>query len=101
MAEEKEKVLELLPIVGGAGEVSAAEELLRRRLAALEERLEQMKLSRRVLLRLLDRAEADRRVEVCNLRLENQRLRRQNKWLANSIWEKNGQIVRLKLAQKD
>lgn len=97
MANEKVYQLELLPCFGGERTPSPTEQLLSKRVAALEERLEQMKLSRRVLLRLLDRAENDRKVEVCNLRMENQRLRRQNQALANSLWAKNSQIVRLKM----
>lgn len=99
MANDKVYQLELLPCLGGEHTPSAAEQLLSRRVAALEERLEQMKLSRRVLLRLLDRAENDRKVEVGNLRMENQRLKRQNLALANSLWAKNSQIVRLKMDQ--
>ncbi len=95
MANEKVYQLELLPCFGGEHVPSPTEQLLSRRVAALEERLEQMKLSRRVLLRLLDRAESDRKVEVGNLRLENQRLKKQA--LANSLWAKNSQIVRLKM----
>ena len=97
MAKEKVYQLELLPCFGGEHVPSPTEQLLSRRVAALEERLEQMKLSRRVLLRLLDRAESDRKVEVGNLRLENQRLKKQNQALANSLWAKNSQIVRLKM----
>ena len=82
MANEKVYQLELLPCFGGEHVPSPTEQLLSRRVAALEERLEQMKLSRRVLLRLLDRAENDRKVEVGNLRLENQRLKKQNQALA-------------------
>ena len=89
MANEKVYQLELLPCFGGEHVPSPTEQLLSRRVAALEERLEQMKLSRRVLLRLLDRAENDRKVEVGNLRLEN------------SLWAKNSQIVRLKMNVQD
>ena len=80
---------------------SPTEQLLQQRVEALEERLEQMKLSRRVLLRLLDRAESNRQVEVGNLRLENQRLKKQNQALANNLWAKNSQIVRLKMGAPD
>jgi len=54
-----------------------------------------------VLLRLLDRAGSHRQVEVGNLRLENQRLKKQNQALANNLWAKNSQIVRLKMGAPD
>ena len=79
--------LELLPCFGGDGEATPLELALRQRVAALEERLEQMRLSRRVLMRILERTEQDRRVELENLRRENDRLRRKNHLLARLSWE--------------
>lgn len=79
--------LVLLPGFGEEREVSVAEELLRQRVEALEERLEQMRLSRRVLMRILERAEQDRQVEIANLRRENERLHQQNRRLARSAWQ--------------
>lgn len=78
--------LVVLPGLGGEREVSAQEQLLRDKVAALEERLEQMRISRRVLMRILERAEQDNRVELGNLRRENERLRRQNGLLARRAW---------------
>ncbi|MCI9045059.1 MAG: translation initiation factor 2 [Peptococcaceae bacterium] len=101
MENEKVYQLELLPCFGDERRPSPTEQLLQQRVEALEERLEQMKLSRRVLLRLLDRAESNRQVEVGNLRLENQRLKKQNQALANNLWAKNSQIVRLKMGAPD
>lgn len=91
--------LVLLPGWGAEREVSIAEQLLRQRVEALEERLEQMKVSRRVLMRILERSEQDKQVELGNLRRENQRLRRQNLLLAKSAWQGNTRFVRLKQQQ--
>ncbi len=97
MSEEgKTGQLELLPCFGVQQEASFGEQLLSRRIEVLEEKIAQMKASRRVLLRLLERAEQERRIEAGNLRMENQRLRRQNKLLAHSLWDKNREIVALK-----
>ena len=101
MENEKVYQLELLPCFGDERRPSPTEQLLQQRVEALEERLEQLKLSRRVLLRLLDRAESQGQVEVGNLRLENQRLKKQNQALANNLWAKNSQIVRLKMGAPD
>lgn len=96
MKESKTGELELLPCFGVAEDVAFGEQLLRRRVENLEEKIAQMKASRRVLLRLLERADQERRIETGNLRMENQRLRRQNKMLAHSLWDKNREIVLLK-----
>ena len=87
--------LEILPCFASNRRASVAEQLLAQRVEALEERLEQMKVSRRVLMRLLENAEQDRKVEVGNLRQENQRLRLQNRMLAHNLWDKNRRIVLL------
>ncbi len=91
MNEQQEKGgalnLELLPCFGSGREQSPAEQALQRQVAALEERLEQMRLSRRVLMRILERTEQDRRVELENLRRENDRLRKKNYLLARLSWE--------------
>jgi hypothetical protein len=84
--DDKVFELELLPCFGESPKISVGEQLLAQRVEALEERLEQMKMSRRVLMRILERAEEERRVEVGNLQLENQRLRRQNQALTHSLW---------------
>lgn len=78
--------LVVLQGLGRERDVTAVELVLRDKVAALEERLEQMRLSRRVLMRILERTEQDSRVELENLRRENERLRRQNLRLARTAW---------------
>ncbi len=76
------------------------EKLLAQRIEALEERLEQMRLSRRVLLRILEQSELERKTEVAKLQVENSRLQKQNTSFAHSLMEKNQRIVSLQ-SQKD
>lgn len=80
--------LVVLPGQGDKREVSLGELLLRERVAALEERLEQMKLSRRVLMKILERSEQEKQVVVANLRRENERLRQQNGRLIKIAWNR-------------
>lgn len=83
--EQADKLI-LVPGFGTDRDISVAEQLLRQRVEALEERLEQMRLSRRVLMRLLERTEQDKQVALSNLQRENQRLRKQNRQLAQFAW---------------
>ena len=93
MGDELE--LTLLPCFGEETKRTLAEQLLQQRVEALEERLEQMRLSRRVLMRILEQAEQDKQVELGNLRRENERLRRQNSLLVHRAWERNVRLVRI------
>lgn len=49
---------------------------LQKRLAALEEQLQRLRLSRRILMDLLLAQERNKRAEIDRLRAENERLRR-------------------------
>lgn len=71
------------------------EKLLYQRIEALEERLEQMRLSRRVLLRILEQSEEDKKNQLLRLEKENTKLQRQNCYFAKSLMEKNNRIVSL------
>lgn len=74
---------------------SPTEKILAQRVEALEERLEQMRLSRKVLLRILEQSELERKTEVAKLKVENTKLQRQNNAFAHSLMEKNQTIVTL------
>lgn len=65
------------------------------RVRDLEKKLAQVRLSRRVLLHLLERVETDRNVFLSKLEKENRRLQRANVRYARSILKKNQQIVEL------
>ncbi|MEW6448065.1 MAG: translation initiation factor 2 [Bacillota bacterium] len=65
------------------------------RVRDLEEKLAQARLSRRVLLHLLERVETDRNVFLSKLEKENRRLQQANARYARSILKKNQQIIEL------
>ncbi|MDD2568812.1 MAG: translation initiation factor 2 [Clostridia bacterium] len=67
----------------------------RERVNTLEERLEQMRLSRRVLLRILEQAELERKIQVAELTRSNKELKRHNACYIASIMEKNKRIIAL------
>ena len=76
------------------------ERLLDMRVGALEDRLEQMRLSRRVLLQILEKSENEHQNQMANMEKENQRLRQEIKRLhkqtaayATEIMEKNRLIA--------
>ncbi len=71
------------------------ERLLYQRIEALEERLEQMRLSRRVLLRILEQSEEDKRSQLRRLEKENHKLQKQNCYFAKSLMAKNHEIMNL------
>jgi hypothetical protein len=71
------------------------EKLLYQRISALEERLEQMRLSRRVLLRILEQSEEDKKNQLLRLEKENTKLQRQNCYFAKSLMAKNNEIMNL------
>lgn len=77
------------------------ERLLYQRIEALEERLEQMRLSRRVLLRILEQSEEDKKMQLQRLEKENNKLQRQNCHFAKSLMEKNNTIMSLAGVAKD
>lgn len=68
---------------------------LERRVQELEDKLLQLRLSRRVLMHLLERIEQEKAVFVEKLERENKRLHRTNQHFAQSLLEKNRQIIEL------
>lgn len=77
------------------------EKLLYQRIEALEERLEQMRLSRRVLLRILEQSEEDKRNQLARLEKENTKLQKQNCYFAKSLMAKNNEIMNLSASLTD
>ncbi|KLU67988.1 hypothetical protein DEAC_c03970 [Desulfosporosinus acididurans] len=71
-------------------------QLLRARVGELEQRVEHLRVSRRVLMNLLEKVEREKVALVHNLEKENVRLQRDNKRFANWIFSKNKEIVELK-----
>ena len=73
----------------------------RDRVSTLEERLEQMRLSRRVLLRILEQSELERKTEVASLVRLNKELKRHNAGYIASIMEKNKELIALRESRVD
>lgn len=68
---------------------------LKRRIQELEEKVEQLRLSRRVLMNLIDKIERDRTGFLNRLEKENRKLHRNNYRYAQRLLWKNRQIVEL------
>ena len=69
--------------------------LLRARIGELEQRVEHLRVSRRVLMNLLEKVEREKVALVYHLEKENVRLQRDNKRFAKWIFSKNKEIVEL------
>ena len=69
--------------------------LLRARVGELEQRVEHLRVSRRVLMNLLEKVEREKVALVHRLEKENVRLQRDNKRFAKWIFSKNREIVEL------
>jgi hypothetical protein len=68
---------------------------LKTRIRELEEKLAQVRLSRRVLLHLLEQVEKERNLFMESLEKENRRLQRTNARYVRSLLKKNQQIIEL------
>lgn len=69
--------------------------LLKARVGELEQRIEHLRVSRRVLMNLLEKVEREKVSLVHRLEKENVRLHRDNKRFAQWIFSKNREIVEL------
>ena len=69
--------------------------LLRARVGELEQRIEHLRVSRRVLMNLLEKVEREKVDLVHSLEKENVQLHRDNKRFAQWIFSKNKEIVEL------
>lgn len=69
--------------------------LLRVRVGELEQRIEHLRVSRRVLMNLLEKVEREKVALVHHLEKENVRLQRDNTRFAKWIFSKNREIVEL------
>ncbi|MDD3654194.1 MAG: translation initiation factor 2 [Desulfotomaculaceae bacterium] len=68
---------------------------LQKRIQELEERVEQLRLSRRVLMYLIEKIEKERTFYLNKLERENQRLHQDNYRYARRLLSKNRQIIEL------
>lgn len=68
---------------------------LYRRIHELENKVEQLRISRRVLMRLIEKSEAEKWEMVTRLRQEKEQMQVRNRRYARAIWEKNKELVLL------
>lgn len=74
---------------------------LRRRIQELEEKVEQLRLSRRVLMNLIEKIEKDKTGSLSRLERENRKLHKDNHRYAQWLLRKNRQIVELESKLQD
>lgn len=70
-------------------------ESLNRRINELENKVEQLRVGRRVLMRLMEKSEAEKWEMINRLREEKEKLQAQNRKYAKAIMQKNKDLVRL------
>lgn len=68
---------------------------LEQKVSELEQRVEHLRVSRRVLMNLLEKVEREKIALIHNLEKENMRLQRDNSRFAKWLFSKNRQIVEL------
>lgn len=76
-------------------------EFLRDRVLELEEKVEQLRLSRRILMNLIEKIEKDKAGFLTRLERENRKLQQNNYRYAKRLLRKNRQIVELELKLQD
>jgi len=70
--------------------------LLRRRVRELEKQVEQLRVSRRVLMNLIERIEEEKKNSLSRLEKENKRLQTNNLRYAKKLMKYNSCLVELK-----
>lgn len=68
---------------------------LRRRVRLLEERVQGLRASRRILMNLIAAQEREKRARIQRLEAENSRLQQQSTRYAKAVLERNIRIIRL------
>ncbi|GAB6157543.1 translation initiation factor 2 [Desulfotomaculum varum] len=68
---------------------------LQKRIQELEEKVEQLRLSRRVLMNLIEKIEKDKSMFVSRLEKENRKLHKENYRYAQNLLKQNRRIVEL------
>ena len=65
------------------------------RIKELEERVEQLRLSRRVMMSLLENIDKERRTEISKMLVEQKKLKKTNVKYAFNILQKNSELLEL------
>lgn len=68
---------------------------LYRRIQELENKVEQLRVGRRVLMRLIEKSETEKWEMVNRLRVEKEQLQMRNRCYARKIWQKNKELALL------
>lgn len=68
---------------------------LRRRVSVLEERIQGLRASRRILMNLLAAQEREKRSRIQRLEQENARLQQRSSRFAREVLDRNSHIIRL------
>lgn len=77
------------------GEWEYGETGLLTRVRELEDKVEALRISRRVLMNLIDALEKERKEQLASLRRQNERLQRSNSRYARTIMNRNVRITEL------
>jgi len=80
---------------GGAMVETPDYEYFQRRIQELEEKVDQLRLSRRVLMNLIEKVEREKTFSLNKLEKENRKLHRDNYKYARWLLNKNRQIIEL------
>lgn len=68
---------------------------LKKRIKELEDKVEALRISRRVLMNLIDTLEREKREQIVTLEVKNEKLQKNNCRYARSIMHRNIQILEL------
>ena len=72
-----------------------SKEFLINRIKELEEQVEHLRISRRVLMNLIEKIEREKRFFLTKLENENKRLQKNNTKYAQWLWQKNRELIEL------
>lgn len=70
-------------------------EILRAKIRSLEEKIQGLRASRRILMNLLTTCEREKKVRIARLERENEILKRRSSKYARAVFERNLRIIRL------
>lgn len=75
-------------------------QIMKNRIEELEQRIEHLRVSRRVLMNLVEKLEKEKNSMAARLEKENRKLQRHNAMYAQSLLMKNRQIMELEAEMK-
>jgi len=81
--------------------MSTEYQIMKNRIEELEERIEHLRVSRRVLMNLVEKLENEKNTILAKLEKENRKLQRNNALYAQNILLKNRRIMELEAAMEN